>query len=262
MEVKSHERAVQEQRELTTLLAFYASLSDIPSSPREPSDPYTGEPMVERAFGTPQEETKVYTLLQFLPEVINQNHIQIREAQFYSASSSQNRSSNQPTADISALLKLINGQQQQQPQSQPQLVQQQQASQAPASGLEAIFAQFSSGNPAFGQAPMTQAYQQPNAFGNDIHATLAALNQQTPVQSAYGVPTQAPTPDLQALLSQIQQPTAQTQGYDYQKGYAGENDRKRQYEYDDQSNNTYGYSNGKRVRGEKGKKVSQANSWS
>lgn len=59
VDVKSPERAVQEQRELTTLMAFYTSLSDAPSSPREPADPFSGEPSIERMFGAPQEETKV-----------------------------------------------------------------------------------------------------------------------------------------------------------------------------------------------------------
>ena len=59
MEVKSHERAVQEQRELTTLMVIYTSSSDIPPSPREPSNPYSGEPVEERMFGSPPEETKV-----------------------------------------------------------------------------------------------------------------------------------------------------------------------------------------------------------
>lgn len=59
VEVKSQERAVQEQRELTTLMSFYPALSDVPSSPREPIDPYSGEASVELAFGSPQDETKV-----------------------------------------------------------------------------------------------------------------------------------------------------------------------------------------------------------
>ena len=59
VEVKSHERAVQEQRELTTLMVFYTSMHDIPPSPREPLDPYSGDAMIECAFGAPPEETKV-----------------------------------------------------------------------------------------------------------------------------------------------------------------------------------------------------------
>ena len=59
VEVKSRERAVQEQRELTTLMVFYTYLSDVPPSPREPADPYTGEASVELEFGRPSDETKV-----------------------------------------------------------------------------------------------------------------------------------------------------------------------------------------------------------
>ena len=59
LEVKSHERAVQEQRELTTLMVIYTTPSDIPPSPREPSNPFLDEHVEERMFGTPQEETKV-----------------------------------------------------------------------------------------------------------------------------------------------------------------------------------------------------------
>ena len=59
VELKSRERAVQEQRELTTLMVVYTTISDIPPSPREPSDPYSGESSVEQQFGMPQEETKV-----------------------------------------------------------------------------------------------------------------------------------------------------------------------------------------------------------
>lgn len=59
LETKSHERAVQEQRELTTLMTFYSTLSDIPSTPREPFDPFSGSVTEERDFGSPQDETKV-----------------------------------------------------------------------------------------------------------------------------------------------------------------------------------------------------------
>lgn len=62
MEVKSLERAIQEQRELSTLMVVYTSLADIPTSPREPSDPYSGEQAQELMFGTPDEKTKVTEL--------------------------------------------------------------------------------------------------------------------------------------------------------------------------------------------------------
>ena len=59
VEIKSRERAVQEQRELTTLMVFYTYLSDVPPTPREPADPYTGDTSVELEFGRPSDETKV-----------------------------------------------------------------------------------------------------------------------------------------------------------------------------------------------------------
>lgn len=65
LEVNSRERAVQEQRELTTLMVIYTTSSDIPSSPREPVDPYTGEGdgVNLKSFGEPNEETRVNTML-------------------------------------------------------------------------------------------------------------------------------------------------------------------------------------------------------
>lgn len=65
LEVNSRERAVQEQRELTTLMVIYTTSSDIPSSPREPVDPQTGEGdgVDLPPFGEPNEETRVNILL-------------------------------------------------------------------------------------------------------------------------------------------------------------------------------------------------------
>lgn len=59
VEVKSNERAVQEQRELNTLMVIYTTPQDIPSTPREPSDPFSGEMAKEEAFGDPTDETRV-----------------------------------------------------------------------------------------------------------------------------------------------------------------------------------------------------------
>lgn len=58
-EVKSGERAVQEQREQSTLMVIYYTPSDIPSCPREPPDPFSGDVSTEQPFGDPTEETKV-----------------------------------------------------------------------------------------------------------------------------------------------------------------------------------------------------------
>lgn len=61
-EIKSDERTAQEQRELSTLMVIYTTPADIPSSPREPSEPFTGDTLMEESFGAPTEETKVCLL--------------------------------------------------------------------------------------------------------------------------------------------------------------------------------------------------------
>lgn len=61
-EVKSDERKVQEQREMSTLMVIYTTPSDIPPSPREPSEPFTGDTLMEESFGAPNEQTKVRRL--------------------------------------------------------------------------------------------------------------------------------------------------------------------------------------------------------
>lgn len=57
IEVESQEKAVQQERERSKLLVIYTSFSDIPSSPREPAEPYTGEQTVEKDFGAPNPES-------------------------------------------------------------------------------------------------------------------------------------------------------------------------------------------------------------
>ena len=65
-EIISPERAAQDQRELNTLMVVYSTHSDIPPSPREPSDPYSGEHKIEESFGPLYEDyTKVW--LYFMP---------------------------------------------------------------------------------------------------------------------------------------------------------------------------------------------------
>ena len=60
LEVQSAERALQEQRELTTLVAIYTSPSDIPYSPREPPELFTSEVVQEENFGAPDNKVKVF----------------------------------------------------------------------------------------------------------------------------------------------------------------------------------------------------------
>ena len=59
-EIISSEREAQDQRESNTLMVVYSTHSDIPPSPREPSDPFSGEQKQEVSFGPPYEDyTKV-----------------------------------------------------------------------------------------------------------------------------------------------------------------------------------------------------------
>ena len=64
-EVESPEKAIQEQRELKTLYAIYTSPLDIPKSPREPLDPYTGPHSDEIPFGTPPEKVTVRHIFRY-----------------------------------------------------------------------------------------------------------------------------------------------------------------------------------------------------
>lgn len=56
---ESEEKAVQEQRELNTLMVIYTSSSDIPPSPREPLEQDSDDFSPEQSFGSPEGETKV-----------------------------------------------------------------------------------------------------------------------------------------------------------------------------------------------------------
>ena len=157
------------------------------------------------------------------------------------------------TPDITALLQIINSQQQ--PQPQPQLSQPQPVAQAPTSGLEAIFAQFSAHNqqpqPVQAAQP-SQPLQTPAGF--DFQSTLAAISLAGQARPNYGQ-TAAIQPNLQSLLSQLgQQPSVQTQNYNYGNNYQAENERKRQMDFEDQGSAEYG-SKGKRHKPEVKRKV-------
>ena len=63
--VESPEMAVQTQRELTTIYEHYVTASDIPKTPKEPLDPYTGPPSDEISFGSPPEKLTVRLIRSF-----------------------------------------------------------------------------------------------------------------------------------------------------------------------------------------------------
>ena len=154
--------------------------------------------------------------------------------------------------DISALLQILNSQQQVAPSPQ-----QYQAPQPQTTGLEAIFARFSGNKPA---EPQPAVPQQFGLLDPSIQAALAAVNGQNYAQQAYAPPAppiQSQTPDLQALLSQLgQAANPQQQSYNYASNSQGDGSRKRQYNYDEQRHDDQ-YSAGKFVRGNNGKKVNR-----
>ncbi|KAL9026188.1 MAG: hypothetical protein Q9196_005110 [Gyalolechia fulgens] len=244
---QSEEKAIQEQRELNTLMVIYTSSSDIPPSPREPTEQDTDDFSPEQSFGSPETETKA------------------RESRYYAAvNNQQNQAPTAPqTPDISHLLKLLNTQPTQA--SQPPPVHQQQPLNQPTSnGLEAIFAQFSDSQQQQQQQQQQAAQMQPQPLAQptassfDINAAMAAINQQRQGHTLYNPPPQ-PTPnvDLSSILAQFQQPqlSAPIPTYGYGTPYQMDNDRKRPMEHDDQQNGEYGYSKGKRVKsGTDGKK--------
>lgn len=144
--------------------------------------------------------------------------------------------------DVSALLRMFNSQ------AAPQQYQQLQTTQAPATGLEAIFAQFAN-NPQ-PQPQMAPPLQQSAAPAYNLQAALAAMQIPSQAQPAYAPPPQSQQPNLQSILAQIgQQPAAPMQNYNYPSIYQADYDRKRQADPEDQANDSYGYGQSKRQKG-------------
>lgn len=236
---ESEEKAIQEQREMTTLMVIYTSSSDIPPSPREPIEQDSDDFSPEQSFGPPEAETKA------------------RESRYYAAMNNQQNQTPTapPTPDISHLLKLLNTQTA--PASQPPVQQPQLPNQPVSNGLEAIFAQFSNTQQHQGAPMQPQPLAQPATSGFDINAAMAAINQQRQGQVYNPPPQPTPNVDLSSILAQFQQPqpSAPMQNYGYGTPYQMDNERKRPIDHDDQQNGDYGYSKGKRVKsGTDGKK--------
>ena len=165
---------------------------------------------------------------------------QVREIQYYSARDPYYCQNTEPVApppqtpDISALLRALNGQQQQQQQPLPE---QPTTSQPSTSGLEAIFARFANSNPQTAPMQVPQPIQQlPSVPPFNLQAMLGAMQQNNQSPQTYPIP---PPPgqitDLSAILAQFgqQQPAAQSQSYNYGNTYQGDT-RKRQSDYEDQ----------------------------
>ncbi|KAL8637491.1 MAG: hypothetical protein Q9228_005242 [Teloschistes exilis] len=238
----SAQKAIQEQRELDSLMVIYTSMSDIPSSPREPPEQDSEDFNPEASFGRATKE----------------EFVKIREAQYYASQNGQQMQAapaNQ-APDISHLLNLLNSQQNATAQLQPQM-QYQQPSPPASNGLEAIFAQYSNPQQQQQQAQIqAQMQAQPTLLqgpgsGFDYNAAMAAISQQAqPAQLPYNQPAPpASSVDLNSILATLNgQTTAPTPTYGYGNMYQTDNERKRPMEYDSQQNGDYGYNRGKRVK--------------
>ncbi|KAI9833605.1 MAG: hypothetical protein M1819_003558 [Sarea resinae] len=174
-QVESSESKVQEQREMNTLMAIYTHASDIPASPREPSDPVSGQQSELISFGEPPE--------------IPQNRAAQIQAQLHSRPSQP--SATGPATDISALLRVLNG-----GHPQPQANQRQ----APLTELEKVFAMHSGGAQ---QAPQFQQPVTQQAPGINLQAILSAIPSQNQGQS--NMQSTPQVPQLQSILSQLGQ---------------------------------------------------------
>ncbi|KAI9719046.1 MAG: hypothetical protein M1812_003676 [Candelaria pacifica] len=209
LEVESEERRVQEQREARIPMEYYIDNSSIPPSPKEPPNPYSGEPSMTVSFGEPSESAIV------------------RDAEIRVKQNLPPRQTAQlpPSFDVSAILGVLRqptGQQQQQPPPQVSEAFQAPQAQPQLSDLEKIFAQYS--NKAAQSAPQPQVVQQaplPGGLptGVDLSALLAGLPQQNQGQAQPQIPVPDPTQaaQLQSILARLgQQQLPQGAGFGYQ----------------------------------------------
>ncbi|PLB53439.1 hypothetical protein P170DRAFT_349544 [Aspergillus steynii IBT 23096] len=247
----SPEKEAQDHREATTLMVFYTSPAEVPSTPKEPP--------------APTDEEIVTDVVDFgeLPD-----KVKARQERYFAIVNPKPAPPAQPSAqnnqfDISNLLKIIQNAPHTQ-QSTPPPPPPQPAPQAPMSDLERTVNMFrqqqQASQPA--QAPMLQmpqftpVSQPPATAGIDFQKILAAINtpnsiQQPPVmpqpplqpqpqQSQASIP-----PNLAAIISQIANPNQQTAPNFPQQGSYEDPDRKRMREgngYDGQDDDRYGHS--------------------
>ena len=266
-QARSAETGVQRNREMNTLIAIYTSKSDIPESPREPSEPFAGKPSQEVAFGELPEKLKVSFQEPNKESTIDAlaKLSQIRDAEFRRKQSQQpapqpyQPAGTNPTANISSLLQILNSGQQQPTQSISQPTPQAQPA------LESIFSHFSGLTGQIApphQQPAPQAQSTPQ-IDPQILAALNMFNQQqNQVPAPYNpAPSVPQTSNLSNILAQISQPQQQTpsnlpQNFNYQNQYQ-QDSRKRPYDGGQQRGYDQGNDN-KRGKGNRsGKQVSQ-----
>ncbi|OJJ44419.1 hypothetical protein ASPZODRAFT_18609 [Penicilliopsis zonata CBS 506.65] len=242
----SSEKDAQERREATTLMVFYTSPAEYPSSPKEPPAPDPEEAVPEEVpFGD-------------LPE-----HVKSRQERYYAVLNPKPAPTVptvQPTAstgqfDIANILKVFQAMpgQQQQPAPPPPVQQP-----APMSDLERTINLFRQQQqqqqqplppqPQIQQPPQLASSQPAAAQGLDFQQILGILNAQNPMQAPAFPQAAPPQPaiaqNLAALVSQFThqsqqasqpqpQPSQQNQlyedverkrGHDYGGGYDGASD--------------------------------------
>ncbi|KAH0536423.1 hypothetical protein FGG08_006692 [Glutinoglossum americanum] len=190
-EPDSPEKKTQEQRETMTLMVVYTDPSDIPRTPREGSDLFSGEKAELIPFGTPWDVTKDREAK------ILQRGVQMPQ---------------QPSLvsphDISSLLKTLKQTTQTQTQTQTQAPK-------PMTELERIFAQYSTSQPA-GQPqtnmPATSSFSMPS-FPASIQRSENQFQVPVPPQHAQAQ-QQIQAQQIQAILAQLGQGnTTQTQAF-------------------------------------------------
>ncbi|RAH40643.1 uncharacterized protein BO95DRAFT_468561 [Aspergillus brunneoviolaceus CBS 621.78] len=244
---ESAERKAQEYREATTLMVFYTSPADVPSTPKEPPPPDNEEPTtVAVSFGE-------------VPD-----HVKARQNRYIAAVKPQPPPAAAPAAsaqapfDISNLLKIIQSAPQQ-PKSTPPP--QTQPAAAPISDLERTFSMFCQPQPQpqpqpTSQPPMLQMPQFPAApqpatgQAIDLQNILAIMNAQKQMQPAATAPQAPPSqpsiaPNLAAIFSQINGQNQPTAGNPPQHtGHFEDPERKRLREsggYDGTDDDRYSY---------------------
>ena len=204
IDVDSPERTVQEQRERNTLIAIYPTIADIPPSPREPADPYSGAKGEEVAFGQPSDE------------------IRARETQFYNSAA--------PSLNVNAILQMLRTPAQSQPQpfgqAQAQYTNPTQSS-LPTNNIESVFAQFSNGQANTTPAPESSMLDPSiltalSVFNSQQNQTDSQTPPQQPPQMPKDTAQPSSTPGIATLLSQL------TGNQHNQSG-----DRKRAHDEDD-----------------------------
>ncbi|KAK0251247.1 hypothetical protein B0A54_13271 [Friedmanniomyces endolithicus] len=192
LELESAERAIREQYEANTLIVFYTDEKDIPPNPREPANPYDGEPTsTMKEFGAPDEKF-----------ALRAKHRKATRPQIFHAPQ-------QPHFDMSALGHFVGHQQPGIPAQQvpnldiqklldslgPSL--QQQQPQAPLMGF-----------PTLAQAPAPPMNQylapQPGTQPIDLSAILAAIGGQPTVPQMAGA---FGAPPAMGYQPQMQQPS-------------------------------------------------------